>query len=90
MIAPSALAFAYSSTGVSFDVNMIPSPVTPISCDSSSSGSELQSVPKPSSFRIFMMKGLGQALTAKYSLKPAFQANAAFSLRALIRMPLSS
>ena len=45
-------AFAYSAAGVSLEVNMIDSPRSPTRSAMSSSGSELQSAPKPSSFMI--------------------------------------
>src|SRR5699024_251083 len=44
----------------------------------------------PSSCKILRMYGLGVALTAKYSLKPLFQANASFTRRAFSRIPFSS
>ena len=58
--------------------------------ESISSVREEQSAPQPSSRRIFKMAGLGVAFTAKYSLKPGFQAKAAFNRRAFSLMPFSS
>ena len=69
---------------------MISCPQKPTALASISSVREEQSAPQPSSRRIFRMTGFGVAFTAKYSLKPLFQAKAAFSARAVFRMPASS
>ena len=71
MIAPNCFAFTNSSSGVSLEVNIISSPLIPTFSASINSGNELQSVPIPSSLRIFRMYGLGQALTAKKFLNPS-------------------
>ncbi len=63
--APRRTASMNSSAGVLFEVKMISSPLKPTLSARISSGRELQSAPIPSSFRIFRMVGLGQALTAK-------------------------
>ena len=89
-IAPSACALRNSSSGVSFDVNMMSSPTLPAASASTSSASEEQSLPKPSSRRIFIRWGFGVAFTAKYSWNPAFQAKAFLSRRAFARMAASS
>ena len=47
---------------------MISGPEKPQASDIISSVREEQSVPQPSSFKICRIKGLGVALTAKYSL----------------------
>ena len=49
MIAPSSHAFLNSSAGVSFEVNIIASPVLPTFSASTSSASDEQSLPKPNS-----------------------------------------
>ena len=90
MIAPSSRALTNSSAGVSFEVNMMSSPLLPTASASTSSAMDEQSLPNPSSRRIAIRYGLGAALTAKYSWKPLFQANAAFSSRAWARMAASS
>ena len=54
MLAPSALAFTNSSAGVSLEVNMMASPGRPTRSERSSSGSDEQSAPKPSSCRMRM------------------------------------
>ena len=69
---------------------MISWPAKPDAPLSISSVSEEQSTPQPSSCKIFKINGFGVAFTAKYSLKPGFHANAAFSARAVRRMPASS
>ena len=56
-----------SQAGVSLEENMISLPVKPQRSDIISSVREEQSVPQPSSRRIFKMVGLGVAFTAKYS-----------------------
>ena len=70
MVAPSSSASTNSSAGVSLDENMIISPPKPQRSLIMSSVSEEQSTPQPSSFRIFRMRGVGVAFTAKYSRKP--------------------
>ena len=90
MIAPSSLAFTYSSAGVTFDENMIFSPVIPQASLIISSARDEQSVPQPSSFRISKIYGLGVAFTAKYSLKPLFQPKAFFRFLAFSLIPFSS
>ena len=90
MVAPSLSARAKSSAGVSFEENMISGPVMPWRSQSISSVSEEQSMPQPSSCRMSMMVGLGVALTAKYSLKPLFHANASRTSFALRLIPRSS
>ena len=55
-----------------------------------SSVREEQSTPQPSSCKIFSRKGLGVALTAKYSLYPLFHEKAFCTRRAFSRMPFSS
>ncbi len=55
---------------------MISCPRKPQASDISSSVREEQSVPQPSSFRIFRILGFGVAFTAKYSRKPSFQEKA--------------
>ena len=67
MVAPSLAARANSSAGVSLEENMISSPAKPQRSDIISSVREEQSVPQPSSFRIFKIWGLGVAFTAKNS-----------------------
>ena len=83
-------AFGNSIAGVSFEENMISLPTIPTFSDSSNSGSELQSVPKPSLLRTFSMKGFGVALTAKYSLKPSFHSKAWSKSRAFSLIAFSS
>ena len=72
------------------DENMISCPLNPHAFDIISSVMEEQSVPHPISFNRFKRKGLGVALTAKYSLYPLFHANACFSLAAFSLIPFSS
>ena len=90
MVAPSFAASRNSQAGVSLEENMISLPVKPQRWDIISSVREAQSVPQPSSRRIFRMAGVGVALTAKYSLKPGFQEKACITFRAFSRMPFSS
>ena len=90
MMAPSLCARRNSSAGVSFDENMISSPFMPSFSQSMSSVSEEQSMPQPSALSSSMTAGVGVALTAKYSLYPAFQANAAFTRRAFSMIPRAS
>ena len=79
-----------SSGGIALADRMISSPRNPHLSASVSSVAEEQSSPHPSSFRIFRMAGFGSALTAKYSRKSGFHPKAAFSARALSRIPASS
>ena len=65
MTAPSRRASQNSSAGVSFEVNMMCSPVMPTRSASKSSGRLEQSAPKPSALRMARMYGFGRALTAK-------------------------
>ena len=67
MTAPSRWASWNSSAGVLLEENMMCSPVTPHFSAISSSASEEQSQPQPSSFKSFKMAGVGVAFTAKYS-----------------------
>ena len=90
MVAPSFSARTNSSAGVSLEENMISLPEKPHFSLIISSVREEQSVPQPSSRRIFRMEGLGVAFTAKYSLKPGFQEKAFCTSRAFSRMPFSS
>ena len=90
MVAPNFFASTNSSAGVSLEENMISLPPKPQRSDIISSVSEEQSVPQPSSFKIFKIVGLGVAFTAKYSLNPLFQENALFKFRAVSRIPFSS
>ena len=90
MIAPSSQALRNSSAGVSFDVNMIASPTFPTFSARTSSAIDEQSLPKPNSFRSFMRCGFGAALTAKYSRKPLFHANAFFRRFAFARIAFAS
>ena len=90
MTAPSRWASWYSSARVLLEVNMISLPRKPHFSASISSVRLEQSAPQPSSRRMFSSLGVGVALTAKYSLKPLFQAKAAQRRRALARMPDSS
>ena len=90
IIAPSSLAFTYSSAGVTFEENIMFSPVIPQASLIISSVREEQSVPKPSSLKISKIYGLGVAFTAKYSLKPLFQLNAFLRFLAFSRIPFSS
>ena len=69
---------------------MTPSPLTPTRSESISSAALEQSMPQPSSAKIFRIAGVGVAFTAKYSRNPGFQAKAALRRRALARMPASS
>ena len=80
----------FGSDSISFEVKIIFLPFIPLFCDKTISGIEAQSVPQPSSFKRRSIAGVGVAFTAKYSLKPLFHENAAFSARALRRMPASS
>ena len=89
MVAPSRSARAKSSAGVSLEENIISSPPMPRRSQSISSVREEQSMPQPSSRSMAMMDGLGVALTAKYSLKPLFQAKASYTRLAFSRIPLS-
>ena len=90
MMAPSFPANSKSSGGVALDENIISLPLKPQASDIISSVSDEQSVPQPSSFKIFKIVGFGVALTAKYSLNPLFHENASYTLRAFSRMPFSS
>ena len=90
IIAPSDLAFLNSSAGVSFELNIISSPLNPIFSAISSSANELQSTPNPSCFIIFRIKGLGVALTAKNCLKPGRMPKDFIKFRALLLIPCSS
>ena len=89
-IAPSSTAFRNSASGVSLDVNMTSSPTLPTASARTSSAMEEQSLPKPSSRRIFIRWGFGVAFTAKYSRKPLFHANAFLSRFAFARMASAS
>jgi hypothetical protein len=75
---------------VSFEVNIIASPVLPTFSARISSAIDEQSEPKPNSLSSFIRCGLGAAFTAKYSRKPSFQANAFFSRRAFSRIAAAS
>ena len=90
MMAPTASAWAKSASGVSLLESMTRSPVTPAAWARVSSVAVAQSQPQPSSARMETIQGLGVALTAKYSQKPGFQANAALSARARWRIWASS
>ena len=90
MIAPRSSAARKSSSGVSFEESMMSRPVTPARSASKSSTPVAQSQPQPHSARTRSMAGLGVALTAKYSLKPGFQAKAAESSAARRRISASS
>ncbi len=90
MVAPSFFASTNSSAGVSFDENIISSPVNPTLSDIISSVSDEQSVPQPSSFNILKIVGFGVAFTAKNSLKPLFHENALKSFLAFSLIPFSS
>ena len=90
MIAPISAAFLNSGAGVSFDVNITSSPTLPTASARTSSAIDEQSLPKPSLRSSSMRYGLGAALTAKYSWKPLFQANAAFRRRAFATIAASS
>ena len=76
IVAPRRSAKAYSSAGVSLLVNMMSSPTMPHFSHSINSVKDEQSIPQPSECKIFMIVGLGVALTAKCSLKPAHHENA--------------
>ncbi len=69
---------------------MISSPRAPTCRARINSGIELQSKPKPRSRTMLKMRGLGSALTAKYSRKVAAPENAAGSAAPVVRMPASS
>ena len=90
MIAPNLFAYANSSAGVSFEENIMLSPVIPMASLSISSVLEEQSQPQPYSLKISIRYGLGVAFTAKYSRKPGFHANASFTACAFSRIPFSS
>ena len=70
--------------------NMMSFPEKPQAFDIISSVMEEQSVPQPYSFKIFKIKGLGVAFTAKYSLYPLFHENASFNCLAFSLIPFSS
>ena len=89
-MAPSRAAISKSSGGVALEENMISRPLKSQASDIISSVMEEQSVPQPSSFKIFKIYGFGVAFTAKYSLNPLFHEKAAFTLRAFSRIPFSS
>jgi len=84
------LAFMNSSAGVALEENITSFSRNPSASESINSVKEEQSTPQPSSCRIFKINGFGVAFTAKYSLNPLFQANAAFNLLAFSRIPFSS
>lgn len=87
---PPASAAALNSNGaVLFEVNMMSFGPAPSWRASSSSGTELQSKPNPSSSISLRMAGLGFALTAKYSLN-GMSAKALVSLLPVSMMPASS
>ena len=83
-------AYTNSSARVSLEVKLIAVLSNPIFLLMTSSVSVAQSTPQPSSFKILRIAGLGVALTAKNSLKPGFHEKAAFTARAVSRMPFSS
>jgi len=76
MIAPRRAASAYSSSGVSFEENMILSPENPHFSDIINSVSDEQSTPHPTEPSMLRIAGVGVAFTAKNSLYPLFQENA--------------
>ena len=90
MIAPSSQAFRNSSSGVSFDVNMMCSPTLPTFSARTSSAIDEQSLPMSNSFRSFIRYGFGAAFTAKYSRNPLFHANAFLRRFALSRIAFAS
>ena len=79
-----------SSAGVSLEENMISLPSNPQRSDIISSVKDEQSVPHPSSLKIFKIVGFGVAFTAKYSLNPLFHENALYNPLAVSRIPFSS
>ena len=87
MIAPSSLANANSSAGVSLEENMMCFPSKPWESASISSVSDAQSHPQSYSFKMSRMNGFGVAFTAKYSRNPGFHANACFTAFAFSRIP---
>ena len=90
IVAPNCFAKINSSAGVSLEENMISLPSNPQRSDIISSVKDEQSVPHPSSFKIFKIVGFGVAFTAKYSLNPLFHENAFFKRSAFARIPFSS
>ena len=65
-------------------------PTIPHRSDIISSVKEEQSVPHPSSAKIFKIVGFGVAFTAKYSLNPLFHENALYKSLAVFLIPASS
>ena len=90
IVAPNCFARINSSAGVSLEENMISLPSNPQRSDIISSVKDEQSVPHPSSLKIFKIVGFGVAFTAKYSLNPLFHENALYNPLAVSRIPFSS